>query len=250
MTTTTRIANLAAALSIGLAASLNAQALATFGSAELAGFGEGSALLGTSLSTGHLGLGPMATLVGQTYRYQNGVGSHAQAYAISPSIGAQYSMPTGAVSAGVGYTWVNTQFPGLISGSDVGGRNGAFVTAQGNYWGDGENSAQLIGSWGFASEYYWTRARASHRLAPTANPIYLGGEFVLQGAPNGYLIGDPGVRTGVSVTRYEVGPTIEYRVSPDFRIGASGGFRGGNTAAGANSGYVRIEFLALTKLGM
>ena len=249
MTTTTRIANLAAALSIGLAASLNAQALATFGSAEVAGFGEGSALLGTSLSTGHMGLGPVATLVGQTYRYGNGVGSHAQAYAISPSIGLQYNMPTGAVSAGVGYTWVNTQFDGLISGSELGGRSGTFVTAQGNYWGDGENTAQLIGSWGFASEYYWTRARAAHRLAPSANPVYVGAEFVLQGAPNGYLLGT-GARSGINVTRYEVGPTIEYRVSPDFRIGASGGFRGGNSAAGANSGYARIEFLALTKLGM
>jgi hypothetical protein len=249
MTNKTRIANVAAALSLGLAASLNAQALATFGSAEIAGFGEGSALLGTSLSTGHLGLGPMATLVGQTYRYQNGVGSHAQAYALSPSIGLQYSMPTGAVSAGVGYTWVNTQFEGLISGSELGGRSGTFMTAQGNYWGNGENTAQLIGSWGFASEYYWTRARAAHRLAPSANPIYLGGEFVLQGAPNGYLL-PSGARSGVNVMRYEVGPTIEYRVSPDFRVGASGGFRGGNNAAGANSGYARIEFLALTKLGM
>lgn len=250
MTTSNRIASLAAAMSIGLAASLNAQALATFGSAEIAGFGEGSALLGTSLSTGHLGLGPVATLVGQTYRYRNTATSHAQAYAISPSIGLQYSMPTGAVSAGVGYTWVNTQFDGLISGSELGGRSGTFMTAQGNYWGDGENTAQLIGSWGFASEYYWTRARAAHRLAPSANPVYLGGEFVLQGAPNGYLIGTTGVRTGTNVMRYEVGPTIEYRVSPEFRVGASGGFRGGNTAAGANSGYARIEFLALTKLGM
>ena len=250
MKTTTRIANLAAALSIGLAASLNAQSLATFGSAEVAGFGEGSALLGTSIGTGHLGLGPMATLVGQTYRYQNGGGSHAQAYAISPSVGLQYNMPTGAVSAGIGYTWVNTQFEGLISGSELGGRSGTFMTAQGNYWGNGENSAQLIGSWGFASEDYWTRARAAHRLAPSANPVYLGGEFVLQGAPNGYLVGSTGVRSGVNVMRYEVGPTIEYRVSPNFRVGASGGFRGGNNPAGANSGYARVEFLALTKLGM
>ena len=145
---------------------------------------------------------------------------------------------------------MNTQFDGLISGSELGGRSGTFVTAQGNYWGNGENSAQLIGSWGFASEYYWTRARAAHRLAPTANPIYLGGEFVLQGAPNGYLLGSTGVRSGINVTRYEVGPTIEYRVSPNFRVGGSGGFRGGNSASGANSGYARIEFLALTKLGM
>ncbi len=249
MTTTIRIANLAAALSIGLAASLNAQSLATFGSAEVAGFGEGSALLGTSVSTGHMGLGPVATLVGQTYRYRNGVNSHAQAYALSPSVGLQYSMPTGAVSAGVGYTFVNTEFDGLITGNELGGRSGTFVTAQGNYWGNGENSAQLIGSWGFKSEYYWTRARAAHRLAPTAQPVYVGAEFVLQGAPNGYLL-PTGVRSGVNVTRYEVGPTIEYRITPAFRVGGSGGFRGGNAVSGANSGYARIEFLQLTKLGM
>lgn len=249
MTTTIRVANLAAALSIGLGATLNAQSLATFGSAEVAGFGEGSALLGTSASTGHMGLGPMATLVGQTFRYRNGANSHAQAYALSPSVGLQYSMPTGAVSAGVGYTFLNTEFDGLITGNELGGRSGTFATAQGNYWGNGENSAQLIGSWGFKSEYYWTRARAAHRLAPSPQPVYLGAEFVLQGAPNGYLL-PSGVRSGINVTRYQVGPTIEYRATPEFRVGASGGFRGGNNSAGASSGYARIEFLLLTKLGM
>jgi hypothetical protein len=246
MISSTRITSLAAALSLGLASSLSAQSLATFGSAEVAGFGEGSALLGTSLSTGKQGWGPVATLVAQTYRYQNGINSHAQAYALSPSVGLQYTMPTGAVSGSVGYTFVNTEFDGVVSGAELGGRNGVFVSAQGNYWGNGENSAQLIGSWGFESEYYWTRARASHRLAPTEHPVYLGAEFVLQGAPNGYL-NALGVRSGVSVTRYEVGPTIEYRATPTFRVGASGGYRGGNSPAKA-SGYARIEFLLLTKL--
>ena len=249
MTSTTRIATFAAALSIGLGASLNAQALATFGSAELAGFGEGSALLGTSLSTGRLGWGPMVTVVGQTYRYQNGVNSHVQAYAISPSAGLQYSMPTGAVSAGVGYTFVNTEFNGVITGNELGGRSGTFVTGQGNYWGDGENTAQLLGSYGFKSAYYWSRARAAHRLSPSATPVYLGAEFVLQGAPRGYP-NAAGVTSGNAVTRYEVGPTIEYRATPEFRVGASGGFRGGNSISGPNSGYARIEFLLLTKLGM
>ena len=248
MTISTRIARLTAALSLGFAASLNAQSLATFGSAELAGFGEGSALLGTSLSTGRLGLGPMATLVGQTYRYQNGLNSHGQAYAISPAVGLQYTMPTGAVSAGVGYTFVSTQFDGVITGAELGGRSGTFVTAQGNYWGNGENSAQLLGSYGFKSEYYWSRARAAHRLSPSATPVYVGGEFVLQGAPNGYA-NAAGVRTGNAVTRYEVGPTIEYRATPEFRVGGSAGFRGGNNSA-PSSGYARIEFLLLTKLGM
>lgn len=250
MTTSTRLATFAAALSLGFGATLNAQTLATFGSAELAGFGEGSALIGTSMSTGKQGWGPMATIVGQTYRYISDplTNSHAQAYAISPSVGLQYSMPTGAVSAGVGYTFVSTEFNGIVSGAEVGGRSGTFVTGQANYWGDGENSAQLIGSYGFKSEYYWSRVRAAHRLSPSANPVYLGGEFVLQGAPNGYLL-PSGLRSGDNIMRYEVGPTIEYRVTPEFRLGASGGFRGGNSGA-ISSGYARIEFLLLTKLGM
>ena len=78
MTTSIRITSLAAAISLGLATSLGAQSLATFGSAEVAGYGEGSALLGTSLSTGQQGWGPVASLVAQTYRYRNGLSSHAQ----------------------------------------------------------------------------------------------------------------------------------------------------------------------------
>ena len=246
MITSTRITSLAAALSLGLATSLGAQSLATFGSAGVAGFGEGSALLGTSLSTGRQGWGPIASLVAQTYRYQNGGTTHAQAYAISPSLGLQYTMPTGAVSASGGYTFVNTQFERVVTGGELGGTNGAFVTLQGNYWGSGENSAQLIGNYGFKSEYYWSRARAAHRLAPSATPIYVGGEFVLQGTQRGYLTG-LGTTRGPSVMRYEFGPTIEYRATPQFRVGASGGYRGGNRST-IGSGYARIEFLLLTKL--
>ena len=246
MISTTRITSLAAAISVGLATQLGAQSLATFGSAEAAGFGEGSALVGTSLSTTGRGLGLLAGLVAQTYRYNNGGNTHAQAYAISPSIGVQNSMPEGAVSASVGYTFVNTQFERVVSGGELGGTNGTFVTLQGNYWGNGENSAQVIGNYGFKSEYYWSRFRAAHRLAPAASPIYVGAEFVLQGTQQGYRIGSTGLRTA-SQARYEFGPTIEYRFTPAFRMGASGGYRGGNNNT-PGSGYARIEFLALTKL--
>lgn len=73
----------------------------------------------------------------------------------------------------------------------------------------------------------------AHRLAPA---VYFGGE-VAQGTQ----------ATTPSAMRYEVGPTIEYRVSPEFRVGASGGYRGGNKNAPA-TGYARVEFLLLTKL--
>lgn len=240
MKTNARISSIAAALSLGLASTACAQSLATFGSAEVAGFGEGSALIGTSLSTGQQGWGPVANLVAQTYRYRNGLSSHAQAYAISPSIGLQNAMAEGSVSAMLGYTFVNTEFTGIISGAEVGGKNGVFVSAQGNYWGTGENSAQVIGSYGFESKYYWTRFRASHRVVQGANPIYLGGELVLQGTERTTLT------SPLTQFRYQFGPTIEYRFSPEFRMGASGGLRAGNNNV-PSSGYVRIEFLALSK---
>ena len=247
MKSVTRSTSLAIGLAVVLASSAGAQALATFGSAEVAGFGEGSALLGTSLSTGYQGLGPIAGLVGQTYRYRDTQASHVQAYAISPSVGLQYTMPTGAVSASVGYSFVSTQFDQVVSGGQLGGTSGVFVSGQGNYWGNGENSAQVIGSYGFKSEYYWSRVRAAHRLAPSAQPIYLGGEFVLQGTQQGYVVNRTTGLRGSSETRYEVGPTIEYRISPEFRVGASGGLRGGNNST-PQSGYARVEFLLLTKL--
>lgn len=236
MKKTLRLASIAAVLTLATASLAGAQALATFGSAELAGFGEGSALLGGTLSTGKRGWGPIATAIVQTYRYRSGVDSHAQAYAFSPSVGLQNMMAEGSVQASVGYTFVNTEFAGIVAGSETGGRSGVFASAQGNYWGNGENTAQVIGSYNFKSDYYWTRGRAAHRLAPSANPVYVGAELVLQGSQD----------FTPSIMRYQVGPTIEYRVTPDFRVGASAGYRGGNNNA-PGSGYARVEFLHLSR---
>ena len=236
-----RLGFFAAAFGLVAASAARAQALATFGSAELAGFGEGSALLGGSLSSGHRGWGPIATAIVQTYRFRDGINSHAQAFAFSPSIGLQNAMAEGSVQASVGYAFVSSDdassaFGGVVAGNETGGKSGVFASAQGNYWGTGENTAQLIGSYNFASEYYWTRGRAAHRLAPSATPVYVGGELVLQGSQD----------FTPSIFRYQVGPTIEYRVTPDFRVGASAGYRGGNNNA-PGSGYARIEFLHLSR---
>ena len=240
-----RTSLLAAAMTLGLSYTAGAQALATFGSAEAAGLGEGSALLGTSMTAGHLGWGPVISLIGQTYRYRDGANSHAQAWALSPSVGLHYAMPEGSVQAAVGYTFVNTDVPVSIIGVETGSENSTFVSAQANYWGSGENTAQAIASWGFKSEYYWTRLRAAHRLAPSATPFYVGAELVVQGSQKDLVV--PVFGTSSAPMRYEVGPTIEYRFTPEFRMGASGGLRGGNNNA-VNTGYARIEFLLLSKL--
>lgn len=238
-----RTASLTVALSLGLATRVSAQSMATFGSVEVAGFGEGSALLGTSITSGVRGWGPVATLVGQTYRYRSGLGTHAQAWAISPSLGLVRTTDVGAVQGSVGYTFVHAEgLAGTVNrdgllGVEGGTKSGVFVSGQGNYWGTGENTAQAIASYGFASEYLWSRLRVAHRLAPSATPIYVGGEVVFQGTQ----------QTTPSVWRYQVGPTIEYRVTPEFRVGASAGYRGGNNNA-AGTGYARVEFLLLSRL--
>lgn len=231
-----RIVLLSAALiCISEPTSLRAQSsIATYGSAEIAGFGEGSALIGSSWSPGRLGLGPVLSIQAQTYRYRLGT-SHAQVYAVSPSVGLVNTTEVGSVLGAVGYTFLSSDIPNVI-GLESGGKNGVFVSAMGNYWGSGEVNAQAIASYGFASEYYWSRFRASRRLAPTATPVYVGGEFVFQGSQP------------ASTSRYQFGPTIDFRLTPEFRVGASGGYRGGNRSA-PGSGYARVEFLLLTKLG-
>lgn len=246
MKSTLRFTFASLALAAGVASSAGAQALATFGSLETAGLGEGSALLGTSLSAGRQGLHPVATLIAQTYRYTSGfVGgtrTHDQAYALSPSLGLQYTTATGAVQASLGYTFVNTDKSSVLQtiqpivGVETGTRNSTFISAQANYWGNGENTAQAITSYSFVSEYIWSRLRAAHRLVPTT-PLYVGAEVVGQGTS----------KYSPSAYRYQVGPTIEYRFTDHVRGGASAGYRGGNNNA-AGTGYARLEFLLLTSL--
>jgi len=253
---TKRTAALVAALVLGVSTA-HAQALATFGSAEVAGYGEGSVLLGTSLSTGRLGWGPVGTLIGQTYRYRNSSTTHRQAWAVSPSLGLQYSMPEGAVQGSVGYSFVSDNNSltntGVVAGSQFGGKNSAFVTAQANYWGNGEHGAQWIGNYAFETQYYWTRARVNQRFVTGPHPIYFGLEGILQGSQKTQTVIQSGGSsfTIPTQTRYQFGPTVEYRVSNDFRIGASGGYRGGsnggNSSNYAGTGYGRIEFLALSR---
>lgn len=253
---TLRITSLAVAIAFS-ASTAHAQALATFSSAELAGYGEGSLLLGASLTSGNQGWGPIGTLIGQTYRFRDqGIGSssHAQAWAISPAAGMQYSTSTGAVQGLVGYTFVNSDegtnnlgVGTVVAGNPTGGTNSAFVSAQVNHWGTGEHGVQWIGNYAFESEYYWTRLRLNQRFITAPHPVYFGVEGVVQGSQKteSITVGTSTFRTQAQ-TRYQVGPTIEYRVTNDLRIGGAVGYRGGNNGF-PGSGYAKLEMLALSR---
>lgn len=214
----------------------SAQSLATYGSAEAAGFGEGSLFLGATLGLpGGQGLSPFVAGYVQTYRYYlRASRTHANATAFAPSVGLSYGTPTGAVSGSIGYNFTNTKLDSAAFIGLQGGNTGSlFSTFQANYWGDGNKAVQGIVSYAYRSEYLWSRLRAAHRLGTT--PFFGGGEFVYQGSSK------------INQHRYQVGPTIEYRFTPAFRLGGAAGYKGGDNYPG--SGYAQINFLVLSNLG-
>ena len=227
---------LAAALAAVVSLPVGAQSLATYGSAEVAGYGEGSLFLGSTLGLpGGRGLSPFVAGYVQTYRYfLRSSNTHATATAFAPSVGLSYGTPTGAVSGSLGYNFTNTDVANVpIIGLQGGNTGSLFSTFQANYWGDGNKAVQGIVSYAYRSQYLWSRARAAHRLGRT--PFFGGGELVYQGSSK------------INQHRYQVGPTIEYRFTPAFRLGGAAGYKGGDNYPG--SGYAQINFLVLSNLG-
>jgi hypothetical protein len=235
MTTTTRILSLASALSVALVSSASAQSLAVYGGVEAAGLGESSALLGASIARSGLGLSPVVSVTGQTYRYRALPTGFATGNAISPLIGLQFNNGRSMIMGGVGYSFVSIDRPvGSGIGLPSGNEDGAFILGQVNHWGDGNRDIGAIASYAFRSSYLWSRGRAAHRIY--ASPIFAGGEVVAQGSP--------GKNGGPSYWSFNVGPTLQYRFTENFRVlGAAGARIGTNNAP--LSGYGKLEFLAL-----
>ena len=224
----------AASLAAFLSLSAGAQSLATYGSAEVAGYGERSIFLGSTLGLpGGEGLSPYVGAQAQSYRYRSGAGSHATAVAFAPFVGLRYGTPTGALSAGIGYNFVSTDGGTIpIVGLEGGSTSSVFNTLQALYWGDGNKAVQGIVSYAHRSQYLWSRLRASHRLGES--DLFAGGEVVYQGTNRNF-----------SQHRYQLGPTVEYRFTPRFRLGGAAGYKGGDNNY-KGTGYAQINFLLLT----
>lgn len=228
---------IAAALAAFASLPAGAQSLATYGSAEAAGYGEGSLFLGSTLGLpGGQGWSPLVSAYVQTYRYRSGVNSHATATAFAPAVGLSYGMPTGNVSASVGYNFTTTDVSNVpIVGLQGGNTSSVFTTLQANHWGDGNDAVQGIVSYAWRSQYLWSRLRAAQRVG--TSPLFAGGEVVYQGTSHNF-----------TSHRYQVGPTVEYRFTPAFRLGGSAGYKGGDNNF-PGTGYAQINFLVLTDLG-
>ena len=240
----TRCLALAAGLAALLASPAAAQNLAVYGAAEAAGFGDYDAILGATLTPGHLGLNWLVGANVQTYSFRNGFepsGSvhHDQRVAFNPQVGLQYRAMSGSLDGTVGYNFTSGDVTSNNNvGAPGGGQNSPTLGLNANYWGGIFEHSGIV-SYATKPEYLWTRGRLAFRPIPT-HPVYLGGELVAQG----------GSKYG---WRYQAGPTLNVHVTPNFHAGINGGVRwdtapSGVTTAGSlpKSGYVGVSFLALS----
>lgn len=224
----------ALAAAVGASASVAGAQVSIFGSAQAAGLGEGSVVLGASASKGGPGVSPVAQIVGVGYRYRTGPGTTGNGSSIIPSIGLKSQSTTGSLTGLVGYAFANgSGTPAFAFSGEGGSENGVVASVAANHWGDGSHALSAMASWNFKSDYLWSRLRAAHQLGQ-GSPVFAGGEFVAQGTN----------KNNYSAYRLQVGPTIEFRMSPNFRVGASGGYRT-DTQSHVGSGYLGVEFLAI-----
>ncbi|MDB4898401.1 MAG: hypothetical protein JWN53_209 [Gemmatimonadetes bacterium] len=224
---------------VAFAAPARAQNLAVYGAAEAAGLGESSAILGAALTPGNLGLNWLVGANVQTYRFitSRSPMTYDQHVAFTPSVGLQFKTPVGAVQGTVGYNFTSGNISSASNGLGVsgGGVNSPVIGAQANYWGDPFEHEAIV-SLATKNTYLWSRLRLGVRPVPLV-PVYIGGEFVYQGASD---LGH----------RMQAGPTINFHVTPNFHFGVNGGVRWNDAAPGATalpkSGYVGVSFVALS----
>jgi hypothetical protein len=235
-----RLAAVVAGVVALAAPSAQAQNLAVYGAAEAAGLGESSAILGASLTPGTLGLTWLVGANVQTYRFISNSASIPMTYdqrvAFTPSVGLQFKTPVGAVQGTVGYNFTSGSVASSTGvGVPGGGQNSPVIGAQANYWGDPFEHEAIV-SYATKGSYLWSRLRLGVRPLPLT-PVYIGGEFVYQGASD---LGH----------RLQAGPTINFHVTPNFHFGVNGGVRWNDAAPGGTalpkSGYVGVSFVALS----
>lgn len=211
----------------------NAHAQAIFGAAEVDDDDLLLLLLGGSWAPGGLGWKPYGAVVGYHLRYPQAAATISRNVVV-PTIGLMNAQQDQSIEFGVGYAFSDddSDTPLLFPAQSGDGVVGSFGW---NYWGmTGRRSAQVLAAYNFGMEYLWARGRAALPLTPTS-PLWVGGEAAIYGG------GDP------SAYQAQVGPTIEYRVSPQFRLGASAGLKFNVSNAPGNAVYGRVEFLLLPR---
>lgn len=214
-----------------------AQQVVGYGSAEAGGAGSSLFLLGASLSPGGVGIQPVAGAQVYHLNYPAGGGSTASNNVFAASLGLKNQSTVGAVQGSVGYAWVSSSANAPVA---VGtfpipaqSKNGVFATAQADYWGTGEHTAQAIGSWNFANNFLWTRVRGAQRIGDVNSPVSVGAEAGVLGGGN----------SGATSWGFFVGPTLGLKVSQQLRLTGAAGYRAETSPRSFGTGYGKIDFV-------
>ncbi|HEY8832037.1 MAG TPA: hypothetical protein VIM21_05970 [Gemmatimonadaceae bacterium] len=196
-------------------------------------------LLGMYVGMGGLGWSPFFNVNAYLLDYPVN-GTKRTLSAVSPSVGLAYASRHSGVSFGVGYAFVHNP---VISAIGAEGGSSSGLTASFGAYNNGSGSrplhTQLLSNFNFGSRYLWARGRASVPLGySTLHPARIGLEVVGQG----------GTKNGITSNSFQVGPTLEYAWTPNFRttgvIGykSVGGSFNGVSASRESAAYFKLEF--------
>ena len=198
-------------------------------------------LLGMYVGMGGMGWSPYFNVNGYVLNFREDPGNVKRTLsAISPTIGMAYAGRTGGVSFGVGYAWVHNPTP-LAIGAEGGNSNGVTASFGAYHNGTGRRPlhSQLLSNYNFGSRYLWARGRVSTPFGYSVDhPARIGLEVVGQG----------GGKNGNNTNSFQVGPTLEYAWTPNFRTTGVVGFKSvggsfnGVSASRESAAYFKLEF--------
>jgi len=197
-------------------------------------------LLGMYVGMGGLGWSPYFNINAYALHYRVVPGlanSDRTLSAVLPALGMAYAGRRNGVSFGAGYTWVDNEDPGA-PGAEGGGSNGVTASFGAYHNGTGRRPlhTQLLANYNFDSPYLWARARASVPFRySNRHPARIGAELVGQSGGNG----------GLKSNSFQVGPTLEYAWTPQFRTTGVVGYKsvgGPRFASTESAAYFKLEF--------
>ncbi len=136
--------------------------------------------------------------------------------AFAPTVGLQYATGRSSVNFGAGYAFVTKNSAQPSINTERGGENGVTASLGAHTTGPGERpyKAEFLSNYNFGSAYLWTRARGSVPLGySVAHPARVGLEIGGQGSNH----------NGTSSHSFSIGPTFEYKLSPQLGFTVAGG---------------------------
>jgi hypothetical protein len=226
---------LAAAVALGGADSLKAQGATFTFVGETAG-DDVSLLLGDVDFV--FGAGQLRPVIGlQSYVVMDEATDARTLWAVVPSVGLRYALPTGFFQGKVGYSWTDTD-DGVRTPIFGGGETGVTTSLHGEHWGDGRLGLQGIAAHNWGADYLWTRARGTVRVFPSpSGSIHAG----LEGGWQGHTRSETATEPNYSATM--VGPLLQW-VTPNVIGTLGGGWKqssGGMLADDQSTWYAKVE---------